>query len=74
MHNPNPTITDEATVDPPNPFGQMILGALQARRRPQGFTGAKHVYAGTVPDHVIARRRAANKVARASRRTNRGQR
>jgi hypothetical protein len=28
-------------------------------------------YAGTVPQHVIARRRAANKVARRSRRINR---
>jgi hypothetical protein len=34
----------------------------------------KHVYAGTVPAHVKARRRAANKVARVSRRINRGQR
>lgn len=30
------------------------------------------VYQGTVPAHVKARRRAANKVARASRRRNRG--
>ena len=33
---------------------------------------AKHVYAGTVPNAVKLRRRAANKVARRSRRTNRG--
>lgn len=31
----------------------------------------KPIYEGTVPDHVIARRRARNKVARASRRANR---
>ena len=31
----------------------------------------KHVYGGTVPDHVVKRRRAANKVARRSRRINR---
>jgi hypothetical protein len=31
----------------------------------------KHVYAGTVPSHVKARRRAANKAARASRRAGR---
>jgi hypothetical protein len=34
--------------------------------------GRKHVYAGTVPAAVKARRRAANKVARRSRRANRG--
>jgi len=43
-------------------YQQNILAALQA----------KHVYAGTVPAHVKAKRRAANKVARASRRVNRG--
>ena len=31
----------------------------------------KHVYAGTVPAEVVAKRRAANKVARRSRRINR---
>jgi hypothetical protein len=31
----------------------------------------KHIYGGTVPPAVVARRRAANKVARASRRANR---
>lgn len=31
----------------------------------------QHMYAGTVPSHVVAKRRAANKVARASRRVNR---
>ena len=32
----------------------------------------KHVYAGTVPAHVIAQRRRRNKAARMSRRNNRG--
>lgn len=32
----------------------------------------KHVYGGTVPPHVIAKRRARNKAARKSRRINRG--
>lgn len=34
------------------------------------WTG-RHVYAGTVPAHVKARRRAANRVAKASRKANR---
>lgn len=34
----------------------------------------KHVYGGTVPPAVIARRRAKNRVARVSRRKNRGHR
>lgn len=32
---------------------------------------ASHIYGGTVPPKVVASRRAANKVARASRRANR---
>lgn len=32
----------------------------------------KHVYAGTVPDKTKAKRRAKNKVAKASRKKNRG--
>ena len=44
----------------PSPFTLAILRALQG----------KHVYGGTVA--VIARRRAANKVARRLRRINRG--
>ena len=35
-----------------------------------GLTG-KHVYAGTVPPEEVARRRAANRVARRQRRVNR---
>lgn len=42
-------------------FQQTILRSLQG----------KHIYAGTVPPKVVARRRAANKVARVSRRHNR---
>lgn len=38
-----------------------ILFALQS----------KHIYAGTVPEAVVAKRRAKNKVARHSRRINR---
>lgn len=41
----------------------LILQALQDHR--------KHVYGGTVSRPVVARRRAANKVARLSRRANR---
>jgi hypothetical protein len=47
----------------PSDYQLTILGALQA-------TG-KHVYAGTVPAKVVARRRAKNKRARMSRRINR---
>lgn len=43
-----------------------MLAALQG--------GRKHVYGGTVPEAEVRRRRAANKVARASRRHNRGNR
>lgn len=38
--------------------------------RGSGF-GRKHSYEGTVPDHIKAKRRAANKVAKASRKRNR---
>ena len=47
-------------------IGLPILMALQ--------NGRKHVYGGTVPAAVVAKRRAANKVARRSRRINRGAR
>lgn len=36
-----------------------------------GMNSLSNVYAGTVPAATVARRRAANKVARASRRANR---
>ncbi|HUX70851.1 MAG TPA: hypothetical protein VMV41_10105 [Cellulomonadaceae bacterium] len=44
------------------PFQKRILFALQDRP----------LYGGTVPAHVIAKRRAAGKVAKASRKQNRG--
>ena len=47
----------------PTTYQRAILRALG---------GMSHVYAGTVPAKVTARRRAANKVAAASRRKNRG--
>ena len=50
-------------IEPHKVAGLRMLMALDA-------TG-KHVYAGTVPAHVTARRRARNKVARASRKRNR---
>lgn len=40
-------------------------------RRPSLFNGPKHVYAGTVSAKTKAKRRAANRVARVSRRANR---
>lgn len=46
---------------PPKSFAQRILSALQG----------KPVYTGTVPKHVKADRRAKDKVAKASRKTNR---
>lgn len=52
-------------------------GATIERRNLLGMAAAlvrtgRHVYAHTVPAATIARRRAANKVARASRKANRG--
>jgi hypothetical protein len=49
-----------------NTYQRTILVALNQTGR--------HIYGGTVPAHVKASRRAANKVARQSRRVNRGQR
>jgi len=46
-----------------SPFGVATLLGLQG--------GAKHVYGGTVAPAEIARRRAANRAARRSRRLNR---
>lgn len=48
----------------PVPFQRRILLALQ---------NGRHIYGGTVPEAEIARRRAAIKVARKSRRVNRRQ-
>ena len=60
----NPII-DEAWPDEPKAptsYALMILGALQK----------KPMYAGTVPTHVKAHRRAAGRVAKQSRKVNRG--
>jgi hypothetical protein len=53
-------------MEEPTEYAKSVLVALTN-------TG-KHVYAGTVPDHVIARRRTKNRAALVSRRTNRGNR
>ena len=45
-------------------FQQLVFVGLNTR--------GKHVYSGTVPEAEVARRRAKNKVARKSRRVNRG--
>lgn len=50
-----------------NSFGMAILFALTRLEN----QGKKHVYHGTVPPSEVARRRAANRVARASRKANR---
>lgn len=54
-------LSDAALTMAPSSYQFAILNALQD----------KHVYAGTIPAKVKARRRARNRVARASRRRNR---
>ena len=51
--------------EPYNQFQQLVFLGLNSGLR-------KHVYEGTVPEAEVARRRAKNKVARKSRRANRG--
>lgn len=46
-------------------------GIVQTRQGPALMWGERHVYGGTVAPEVVARRRAANRVARKSRRINR---
>jgi len=46
-------------------------GIVQSRQGPTPMWGERHVYAGTVPQETIDRRRAKNRVARKSRRVNR---
>lgn len=46
----------------PNPYGKAILSALQS----------KPIYTGTVSKATVAKSRAAGKVAKASRKQNRG--
>jgi hypothetical protein len=58
------TKTDELLPIANRRNGLLILSALRHHR--------KHVYEGTVPAHVKAKRRARNKQARLSRRANRG--
>ena len=53
-------------MNEPSKASRAMLAALNR--------SGKHIYAGTVPAAEVARRRAANKVARRSRRANRGQR
>jgi hypothetical protein len=48
-----------------SPYQKTILAALSGKSRHE-------IYQGTVPAHVKARRRAANRVARRSRAVNRG--
>lgn len=61
--------------DGPNPYQSRILVALSIKghdrlQQPGGIAQGK-VYEGTVPAKEKARRRAANKVAKASRKANR---
>lgn len=55
------------TAPPPNPNKIPFLVVLSAR----AYAGMGHVYAGTVPAAVVARRRAKNKRARIARRAGR---
>lgn len=59
--------TDDALADLRSPKTQMALALGRVK-------GLGQVYGNTVPDAVKQRRRAANKVARTSRRHNRGNR
>jgi hypothetical protein len=58
-------------------MGSALSTPLRARFAPEGragrlkIFGVKHVYGGTVPSHVKAKRRAKNKVASKSRKANR---
>lgn len=52
-----------AAVTESSPYQRNILAALNGSGR--------HIYGGTVDPKVVKRRRAANKVAKASRKTNR---
>lgn len=63
---PAEVLAPERVYVAPSPYAIRILLGLNR-------TG-KHIYAGTVPAATIAKRRARNKVARASRRVNRGTR
>ena len=56
-------IQDRLGAFEPNPAGMQMLEALNIRAM---FSG-QHIYAGTVPAHVIKRRRAKDKAAKAAR-------
>jgi hypothetical protein len=58
-----PSVQEALTVTPEQAFTHRFLNAL-ARK-------GTHIYEGTVPAHVKARRRARAKVAKASRKANR---
>lgn len=64
--NPFRTLTGRTRTDTDQvqPSSMPMLTALNH--------SGKHIYAGTVPEHTIRARRAANKRARQSRRINRG--
>ena len=55
-------MNEQKTEQTVNPYAVMTLGALQ---------GFKHIYSGTADPGKVAKRRAKNRVARKSRRTNR---
>lgn len=64
LETPKETAVNETTVNHQQSiYGRTILAALSGL--------PVHVYAGTVPAAVVARRRAKNRVARQSRRLNR---
>jgi hypothetical protein len=60
-HQKEKTVNSTILDGQQNSYGLAVLGGLQV----------KHVYGGTVPAATRDRRRAANKVARRSRRLNR---
>lgn len=65
-HKPSTQHPANAYTGPPSPETQMLI-ALNANIR----QGKLKIYEGTVPEAVIAKRRARAKVAKASRKANR---
>lgn len=57
------TNTNKETITEPNSYALAILFAMNRLGR--------HIYSGTVPASVVAKRRANNKTARAQRKINR---
>jgi hypothetical protein len=66
IKTPGQQIDDSLTSPLSSPTTKMAI-ALAANRDQRGL----HVYGGTVPAKTIAKRRAADKVAKASRKANR---